>query len=143
MGLRLYLSHVNPCTAGQIRRSALLFSASLASCWAVEGEGSAGPADVSVLLGMKRWSPYAAGFGIGVLSWVAFLLMGQGLGASSSFSKTSGMIEKAISGEKAAQKAYYREFPPRVDRGWMIVAEIVVGSFLSSKLSGDFLSPAT
>ena len=107
----------------------LFFAASLASCWAVEADGSAGLADVSILFGMKRWSPYAAGFGIGVLSWAAFLLMGQGLGASSSFVKTSGMFEKAISGEKVAQKAYYQEFPPRIDRGWMIVAGIVVGSF--------------
>jgi hypothetical protein len=43
-------------------------------------------------LARKRWSPYMAGLAIGVLSWVAFLLMGKGLGASSSFVKTSGMI---------------------------------------------------
>lgn len=86
----------------------------------------------------KRWSPYTAGVAIGVLSWIAFLLMGKGLGASSSFAKTSGMIEKAIGGENAAQKAYYRKVTPGINSGWMLVAGIIGGSYLSATLSGDF-----
>ena len=86
----------------------------------------------------KRWSPYSAGVAIGVLSWAAFLLMGKGLGASSSFVKSSGMIEKAVGGEKAAQRAYYREVTPRINSGWMLVAGIIVGAYLSASLSGDF-----
>ena len=86
----------------------------------------------------KRWSPYSAGVAIGVLSWLAFLLMGKGLGASSSFVKSSGMIEKVIGGEKAVQRAYYREVRPGINSGWMLVAGIVVGSCLSASLSGDF-----
>lgn len=89
-------------------------------------------------LARKRWSPYMAGLAIGVLSWVAFLLMGKGLGASSSFVKTSGMIEKAFSGEKVEQKAYYQIVSPQIDSGWMLVAGIIAGSFLSANLSGDF-----
>jgi uncharacterized protein len=86
----------------------------------------------------KRWSPYASGIGIGVLSWIAFLLMGKGLGASSSFVKTSGMIEKLFSGEKVEQMAYYQKLSPRINSGWMLVAGIIAGSFISAKLSGDF-----
>ena len=86
----------------------------------------------------KRWSPYATGVAIGILSWFAFLLMGKGLGASSSFVKTSGMIEKAFSGEKARQKAYYQVVSPGINSGWMLVAGIIGGAFLSAKLSGDF-----
>jgi hypothetical protein len=106
--------------------------------WAVEAEGSAIQVEGASVLTMKRWSPYAAGFGIGTLSWIAFLLMGKGLGASSSFVKTSGMIEKIISKENVKQKAYYQEVSPRINSGWMLVAGIFAGSFLSSKLSGDF-----
>jgi uncharacterized membrane protein YedE/YeeE len=94
--------------------------------------------DGANLLARKRWSPYAVGFAIGVLSWIAFLLMGKGLGASSSFAKTGGMIEKAIGGEKSVQKAYYRKVPPVINSGWMLVAGIIGGSFLSATLSGDF-----
>jgi uncharacterized protein len=86
----------------------------------------------------KRWSPYASGIGIGILSWVAFLLMGKGLGASSSFVKTSGMIEKVFSPEKVEKIAYYKKISPKINSGWMVVAGIIVGSFLSSTLSGDF-----
>jgi uncharacterized protein len=89
-------------------------------------------------LAWKRWSPYASGIGIGVLSWIAFLLMGKGLGASSSFVKTSGMIEKIFSGEKVEQMAYYQKLSPSINSGWMLVAGIIAGSFLSAKLSGDF-----
>jgi len=36
---------------------------------------------------MPRWSPYAAGLGIGVLSWFAFLLSDNPLGASGTYAK--------------------------------------------------------
>jgi uncharacterized protein len=86
----------------------------------------------------KRWSPYASGIGIGVLSWFAFLLMGKGLGASSAFVKTSGMIEKVFNREKVEKNTYYEKISPSINSGWMIVAGIIAGSFLSSTLSGDF-----
>ncbi|MCF8037998.1 MAG: YeeE/YedE family protein [Desulfohalobiaceae bacterium] len=86
----------------------------------------------------QRWSPYTTGICIGILSWIAFLLLGKGLGASSSFAATSGMIEKALFGKKAEEKAYYQKIPPVISSGWMLVAGILAGSFLSAKLSGDF-----
>jgi uncharacterized protein len=89
-------------------------------------------------LGWTRWSPYASGIGIGVLSWIAFLLMGNGLGASSSFVKTGGMIEKVFSKKKVEQMSYYQKISPRINSGWMLVAGIIAGSFLSAKFSGDF-----
>lgn len=116
----------------------LVFSATVAPIWAVETDKIAGQVKEVSVLEMKRWSPYAAGFGIGVLSWIAFLLMGKGLGASSSFVKTSGMIENIISKENVKQKTYYQQVSPRINSGWMLVAGIIAGSFLSAKLSGDF-----
>ena len=116
----------------------VVFSAAFVPSWAVSTEGSAGRVEGVSVLQMKRWSPYTAGLGIGVLSWIAFLLMGKGLGASSSFVKTSGMIEKIISKENVKQKAYYQQVSPRINSGWMLVAGIIAGSFLSAKLSGDF-----
>ena len=116
----------------------VVFSAAVVPSWAVATEESAGRVEGVSVLEMKRWSPYAAGLGIGVLSWVAFLLMGKGLGASSSFVKTSGMIEKIISKENVKKKAYYQQVSPRINSGWVLVAGIIAGSFLSAKLSGDF-----
>jgi uncharacterized membrane protein YedE/YeeE len=89
-------------------------------------------------LSLERWSPYAAGIGIGVLSWLTFLLSDKPLGCSTAFSRTSGMIEKLLRGDRVLKKAYYRKFVPEIDWEWMLVIGIFFGAFLSSTLSGQF-----
>jgi uncharacterized membrane protein YedE/YeeE len=85
-----------------------------------------------------RWSPYIVGFGIGVLSWLAFLLSDKTIGCSTAFTRTSGMIEKAARGSKVETKPYYRAFPPVVDWEWMLVLGVVIGSLVSALVSGSF-----
>ena len=46
-----------------------------------------------------RWSPYAVGIGIGILSWLSFLISRKPIACSTSFAKTSGMIEKLFRGK--------------------------------------------
>jgi uncharacterized membrane protein YedE/YeeE len=89
-------------------------------------------------LSMKQWSPYAVGVGIGILSWFTFLLSDKPIGCSTAFARTSGMIERAFRGSKAAQKPYYVKFAPTVDWEWMLVVGVIIGSFISAKLSGQF-----
>ena len=84
------------------------------------------------------WSPYVAGIGIGVLSWLAFIFSDKPLGCSTAFARTFGMLECAVRGDTAREKPYYRLFPPQVEWQWMLVAGIVIGAFLSSILSGTF-----
>ena len=86
-----------------------------------------------------RWSPYAVGAGIGVLSWLAFLLSNKPIGCSTAFARTSGMIESLLRGRKHVnEKPYYRKFPPVVDWEWMLVLGVVIGALASALLSGDF-----
>ena len=85
-----------------------------------------------------HWSPYVVGAGIGILSWLAFLLSDKPIGCSTAFARTSGMIEKLFCGARVNEKAYYRKFTPEVDWEWMLVLGIIVGAFLSAKLSGQF-----
>jgi len=85
-----------------------------------------------------RWSPYAVGVGIGILSWFTFLISRKPIGCSTAFARTSGMIEKLFRGKKVDRKPYYREFKPMVDWEWMLVLGIVIGSLISSIISGDF-----
>lgn len=87
---------------------------------------------------MTQWSPYAAGIGIGVLSWITFLLSDKPLGCSTAFARSSGMIERYIRGQKVNQRPYYQKFAPEIDWEWMLVAGVVIGAFLSAILSGDF-----
>jgi hypothetical protein len=89
-------------------------------------------------LAMERWSPYAVGIGIGILSWLAFLLSDKPIGCSTAFARTSGMIEKFFRGSKVHDKPYYKQFAPTIDWEWMMVIGIVLGAFFSSILSGQF-----
>ena len=73
----------------------------------------------------STWSPYAAGAGIGVLSWLTLLVSGHPIGCSTSFARTAGMIEKLFRGGKGEEKLFYREIPPVVDWQWMLVAGMV------------------
>jgi uncharacterized membrane protein YedE/YeeE len=89
-------------------------------------------------LAEASWSPYTVGAGIGILAVLSFLLSDRALACSTSFARTSGMIEKLFRGERAAAKPYYRKFPPVIDWQWMLVLGIFVGALISSLLSGTF-----
>ena len=89
-------------------------------------------------LTMTSWSPYATGIGIGLLACLTFLLSNKPLACSTSFARTSGMIEKLFRGSKAAEKPYYKQFPPVVDWQWMLVVGVIIGAFISAVLSGEF-----
>jgi len=89
-------------------------------------------------LKMAQWSPYAVGIGIGILSWLAFLLSDKPIGCSTAFSRTSGMVERLFRGSRVAEKPYYKKFAPTVDWEWMLVVGILVGAFISAQLSGEF-----
>ncbi len=87
---------------------------------------------------MKQWSPYAVGAGIGILSWFTFLLSDKPIGCSTAFARTSGMIERLFRGNIVAEKPYYVKFVPVVDWEWMLLVGVILGSFASASLSGQF-----
>ncbi len=90
------------------------------------------------LFTMDRWSPYAVGAGIGVLSWITFLLSDKPIGCSTAFARSAGLLERLFRGGKVNDKPYYREFAPKIDWEWMLVAGILIGAFIASLLSGQF-----
>ena len=52
---------------------------------------------------------------------------------SGAFAKTAVMmIERLIRGTDVEERAYYREHPPEMGWGWMLLVGIVIGSFLSA-----------
>lgn len=89
-------------------------------------------------LQLVRWSPYVVGIGIGVLSWIAFLLSDHPLGVSGAYSQSYGMIEKWFRGKKVEQKSYFKKHAPVVNWEFMLVIGLLIGAFLSAILSGDF-----
>jgi uncharacterized membrane protein YedE/YeeE len=87
---------------------------------------------------MKQWSPYIVGIGIGTLSWFTFLFSDKPIGCSTAFTRTSGMVERLFRGTRVLEKPYYAKFPPAIDWEWMLVAGVIIGSFISARLSGEF-----
>lgn len=89
-------------------------------------------------LTQARWSPYAVGAGIGILSWFTFLISKSPIACSTTFAKLSGMIEMLFRGNKVEKKPYYQKISLTVDWQMMLVAGIVIGSLVAALLSGDF-----
>lgn len=88
-------------------------------------------------LAMEQWSPYVCGAGIGVLSWLTFLLSDKALGTSTTYVKTAGMLERLFRGDSVLRREYFRTTPPEIDWQWMLVVGIVIGAFLSAAASGQ------
>jgi uncharacterized membrane protein YedE/YeeE len=85
-----------------------------------------------------NWSPYAVGIGIGLLSWLSFLISGKPIATSTTFARAGGMIENLITGRKAENRPYYKKIKLQINWQWMLVVGVVLGSFLSAIISGDF-----
>jgi hypothetical protein len=90
----------------------------------------------------KAWSPYAAGLGIGLLSWVAFATADKPLGVSTPFEQAAALTEKAVVPAVEETNAYFAAKaeegkPAKVGWEWMVVVGVFVGAVLSSRLSGD------
>ena len=77
----------------------------------------------------KSWSPYAVGAGIGILSWFAFATADHGLGITTPFEYAAALAH--------APPAYLKDHAPKIDWEWMVVLGVFIGSFVSSKISGE------
>jgi len=89
-------------------------------------------------LGASRWSPYVVGAGIGVLSWLTFLLSDRTIGCSTAFARFGGMLEQIFRGDKVKARPYFQKVLPTIGWDTMLIVGITMGAFLSAQLSGDF-----
>jgi uncharacterized membrane protein YedE/YeeE len=88
------------------------------------------------ILRQARWSPYAAGAIIGVLSWAAFALADQPLGISSAFVQAVGLAEKAVAPEHTAGLPAFKSSPPKIGWEWTLIAGVLIGAWISARLGG-------
>ena len=86
----------------------------------------------------KPWSPYLAGAMSGVVMILSVWISGKYFGASTSFVKSAGMIEKVFSAQKVARMDYFIKEIPTIDWQWMFVLGILIGSLIGSTTSGSF-----
>lgn len=86
----------------------------------------------------KAWSPYLAGALSGVVLILSVWIAGQYFGASTTFVRSVGFIEKAVRPEAVATLDYFKKTTPKIDWQWMFVVGILIGSFIAAKTSGSF-----
>lgn len=90
---------------------------------------------------MKRdggWSPYLAGALSGLVSIGSVWFVGKYLGASTTFVRTTGMLEKVFSAERVAAMPYFMKEVPMIDWQWMFVVGVAIGAFVAATSSGSF-----
>lgn len=84
------------------------------------------------------WSPYIAGGLSGLVIIVSVLWTGQFFGASTSFVRSVGMLQKIFEPERVAQLEYFIRYLPKFDWQLLFVIGIFAGSLVAALLSGTF-----
>jgi len=84
------------------------------------------------------WSPYLVGSLIGVLSWFSFIISKKALGTSTSYARASARLGSLCCGNAVYDWKYYQKYKPELEWQSMLVIGIVIGSFISALLSGEF-----
>ena len=69
----------------------------------------------------RGWSPYLAGALAGLVSILSVWIAGKFFGASTTFVRSAGLIEKLFGAERINQMAYFIKTVPKIDWQWMFV----------------------
>ena len=86
----------------------------------------------------KGWSPYLAGALSGIVMILSVWIAGKYFGASTTFVRSAGMIEKVFSAERVGKMDYFIKEVPKIEWQWMFVFGIFMGSLISSTTSRSF-----
>ncbi len=94
----------------------------------------------------KSWNPYIAGALVGVLAVLSVVLstkfIGKPkyLGASTTFVRVTGLIEKTFTAEHVEANEYYKSKKVKIDWQAMLLLGIFFGALVSSLIDGSFKS---
>lgn len=86
----------------------------------------------------KGWHPYLAGSLSAFVSILSVWIAGKYLGASTTFVRTTGMVEQLFGYERVAKMEYFIREVPKIDWQWMMVFGIMIGAFIAAATSGSF-----
>jgi len=86
----------------------------------------------------KGWNPYIAGALTGLLLIFSVWFTGKYVGASTTFVRSAGYIERIFDAEKVAGMAYFRKEAPKIDWQFLFVIGIFIGAIVSSTTSQSF-----
>jgi len=87
-------------------------------------------------------SPYVAGVGLGLVLLVAFVLTGQGLGASGAFANAASGLVGAVAPAQAAKNSYFHSYLAAGApwSAWIVleILGVMTGGAVSAVLAGRF-----
>ncbi len=90
----------------------------------------------------KAWNPYLAGALSGVVLVLSVWIAGQFFGASTTFARTAGALEKIFAPDRVAGLDYFIKYAPKIDWQFMFVLGIFIGALIASTNSGSFVLKA-
>ena len=96
------------------------------------------------MMNVESWRPYLAGALVGVLAtasvFVSTKVLGKAkyLGASTTFVRSAGLVEKTVAEGHVENNAYYQSKKVKVDWQFMVVAGIFIGALASSMIDKSF-----
>lgn len=89
------------------------------------------------------WSPYLIGAGIGVLSWIVFVVANNPLGITTALSQVAGGVATPLLGAQAvAKNSYWAKNLFQLDYGTLLLAGTMLGGLLSALLAGTWKAEA-
>lgn len=86
----------------------------------------------------RYWNPYLAGALSGLVLIGSVWVTGKFFGASTTFVRSAGMIEKSFAAERVAGMDYFIKETPMVDWQWMFVIGIFFGASFAAKMSDTY-----
>lgn len=93
--------------------------------------------------GAVSWRPYVAGALTGLLAvasvWVSTSVLGKPkyLGASTTFVRAAGLMERTVAPSHVEGNAYYASKKVRVDWQFMVLVGIGLGAFAAAAITGE------
>jgi len=86
----------------------------------------------------KGWNPYIAGVLTGLLLVFSVWFTGKYVGASTTFVRSAGYIEKIFNEERVSKMDYFTKNLPKIDWQMMFVVGILFGSIIAASTSKSF-----
>ena len=93
---------------------------------------------------VKSWRPYVAGALVGLLAAASVLvstkMLGKPkyLGASTTFVRTAGILQKTVARDHVENSPYYQLEKVKIDWQFMLVVGILIGAFAASMIDKSF-----
>ena len=86
----------------------------------------------------KALNPYVGGALAGALAVASVWVTGKFFGASTTFVRAAGYIEKFFNSSMVASMEYYIKEEPKIEWQWMFVMGVLIGSLLAAVITGSF-----